>query len=118
MDLDIGEPYLNDTNNTVDVDNEYAFKQIINGLFNCQRGSEPLHPMYGFDLYKAIRESAIPKSEMFIKSLVTDALDPRKELTISSVEAIQAERKDDNTMYVQIELTSILGDHTSVENEL
>jgi len=118
MDLDTGDPYLDENGNTVEVDNAYAFSQIIDGLLNCQPGSELLNPFYGFDLISAIRESSIPDSELFIESLITDALDPQKEKLISKIDMIQAWRSDNTTMKVYIAVTSIIGETYEGESEI
>lgn len=118
MDLDTGEPYLDENGNTVEVDEAYAFSQIIDGLLNCQPGSELLNPFYGFDLISAIRESSIPDSELFIESLITNALDPEKEKLIAKIDMIQAWREDNNTMKVYIAVTSIIGETYEGESEI
>jgi len=118
MDLETGDPYLDENNNTVKVDSAYAFGQIIDGLLNCQPGSELLNPFYGFDLSTAIRQSSIPDSELFMESLITEALDPEKEKLISKVDMIQAWRENNNTMKVYIAVTSIIGETYSAENEI
>ena len=110
IDSNTGEPYLDEYNNTVQVDNERGFQQIIDGLFNCELGSEPMNPFYGFDLKSAIREASFPNSEMYIESLVTQALNPQIEkliLKIEYIEALMVERE----MRVTIEVSSVLNDN-------
>ena len=118
MDLSTGDPYLDENGNTVEVDKKYAFNQIIDGLLNCQVGSELLNPFYGFDLNSAVRESSIPESELFIESLVTNALDPEKEKLIAKIDMIQAWREDNNTMKVYISVISIIGETYQGESEI
>ena len=118
MDLETGEPYLDENGNTVEVEDGYAFNQIIDGLLNCQPGSELLNPFYGFDLHSAIRESSVPNSELFIESLVTNALDPEKEKLISKIDMVQAWREDNDTMKVYMAVTSILGETYELESEI
>jgi len=112
-----GEPYLDEYNNTVPVDNERGFQQILDGLFNCELGSEPMNPFYGFDLKSAIRESSYTNAEMYIESLVTQALDPQVEKLISKIEYVEAIQVD-NEMHVTIEVTSVLNDNVSTEINL
>ena len=118
MDLDTGEIYLDENGNTVEVDTEYAFNQVIDGLLNCQPGSELLNPYYGFDLNTAIRESSVPNAELFIESLVVDALDPDKEKLISKIDMLQVWREENNQMRIYISLTSILGETYELESEI
>lgn len=118
MDLGTGDPYLDENGNTVEVEKTYAFSQIIDGLLNCQPGSELLNPFYGFDLNSAIRESSIPDSELFIESLIADALDPEKEKLISKIDMIQVWRENNNTMKVYIAVTSIIGETYEGESEI
>lgn len=117
MDNVTGDPYLDEFNNTVQVDNERGFMQIIDGLFNCELGSEPMNPFYGFDLQSAIRESSYPNSEMYIEALVIQALDPQIEKLISKVEYVEARQVGDE-MHVTIEVTSVLNDNITFELDL
>ena len=107
LDLRTGDPILED-GEFVELENDYGFYQIIDNLLNCQLGSEPFNPFYGFDLTTAIRMSSEGSSPMFIEALLADALDSNKEKLISNVESIQAERYDD---YIQAEVSvrSIFG---------
>ena len=118
MDLETGDPYLDENGNTVEVDKAYAFNQIIDGLLHCQPGSELLNPFYGFDLISAVRESSVPESELFIESLVTNALDPEKEKLIAKVDMIQAWRDENDSMKVFIAVTSIIGETYEGESEI
>jgi len=108
-----GEPYLDEYNNTVQVDNDRAFEQIIDGLFHCDISSEPMNPFYGFDLKSAIRESSYANSEMYVESLVTQALEPQIERLISKIEYVQA-KQIGNEMHVTIEVSSILNDNVTI----
>ena len=76
-----------------------------------------MNPAYGFDLTSAIRESSYANSEMFIESLVTQALNPQVEKLISKVEYIEATRVD-NEMQVKIDVTSVLNDNVTTEINL
>jgi phage baseplate assembly protein W len=118
MDLETGDPYLDENGNTVKVTKDFAFGQIIDGLLHCQPGSELLNPYYGFDLNSAIRESSIPDAELFIESLVTDALDPKKEKLIAKINMVQAWRENNNNMKVYIAVTSIIGETYDGESEI
>lgn len=117
IDSSTGEPYLDEYNNTVQVDNDRGFQQIIDGLFNCELGSEPMNPFYGFDLKSAIREASYTNSEMFIESLITQALDPQIEKLISKIEYVEAIQVG-NEMHVTIEVTSVLNDNVVTELNL
>ena len=113
IDSSTGEPYLDEYNNTVPVDNERGFQQIIDGLFNCEVGSEPMNPFYGFDLKSAIREASFTGSEMYIEALITQALDPQLEKLISKVEYVEAVQNG-KEMNVTIEVSSVLNDNIQV----
>lgn len=117
MDNETGDPVLNEYNNTIEVDDVFAFEQIIDGLFHCKPGSEYLHPSYGFPLQDAIRNSSVMDSEMYIESLVVQALDPKVEKTIKSLDYVQATR-DNNEMNVNITITSVLDDSITSNIEL
>lgn len=117
IDSSTGEPYLDEYNNTVPVDNDRGFQQIIDGLFNCELGSEPMNPFYGFDLKSAIRESSYANSEMYIESLVTQALNPQVEKLISKIEYVEALQVG-NEMHVTIEVSSVLNDNITTELNL
>lgn len=112
MDLNTGDPYLDENGNSVDVDNNKAFEQIIDGLFHCDVGSEIFHPEYGFDLRSALRDSYLEDAELFIESLVADALNENNEKLISKVDYIEAQRDEDDpsAMAVTIVVTSVLQD--------
>ena len=117
IDSNTGEPYLDEYNNTVQVDNERGFQQIIDGLFNCELGSEPMNPFYGFDLKSAIREASFPNSEMYIESLVTQALNPQIEKLISKIEYVKADRIE-KEIHVTIEVSSVLNDNITTDLDL
>ena len=114
MDRNTGDILLDTKNNVVEVDNKNAFQQILIGIFNCDIRSELLSPGYGFDLKRALRESYIEDSEMFIESLVMEALDPEKEKLISKVNYIKA-TKNGSEMNVTIQVTSIFQDVVVME---
>jgi len=117
VDMDTGNPVLDvETGLLIPVDDETALKQIIFMLLNCQPGSEILHPEYGFDLETALRISDMEESEMFIESLLTDALDPKKEKLISNVNYIKATKDGDDPrkMNVIINLNTISGENITI----
>lgn len=117
LDLDTGDIVLDEYNNVIEIDNKTAFEQIIDGIFHCQVGSEKFNPAYGFDLESALRNSGVRDSEMFIEYLVAQALDKNKEKLISSLDFVKATR-DGRTMYVDINVNSILNDNISLKTEL
>jgi len=114
MDEETGDPALDPNNNTIPVHDEMGFQQIIDGLFHCDVGSERWNPYYGFDLRSAIRESGTPNSEMFIESLVIQALNSNVEKLISTVEDLRAV-KDGRNMNVTVIVSSILNDSVIFE---
>lgn len=121
VDMDTGDPVIDlDTGLTVEVDAETAIKQIIYGLLNCQPGSEILNMYYGFDLESAIRLSDQNEAELFIETLLIDALDPMKERLISEVTYLRAIRDEDNPrlMNVNISITTITGESIEIESTL
>ena len=109
MDRNTGDILLDWKNNVVKIDNKNAFEQILIGVFHCDVGSEILNAAYGFDLKRALRESYIEDSEMFIESLVMEALNPEKEKLISKVNYIKASRNG-KQMDVIVQVTSIFQD--------
>lgn len=117
VDVDTGNPVLDvETGLLIPVDDETAVKQIIYMLLNCQPGSEIMHPYYGFDLESALRLSDMEESEMFIETLLADALDPKKEKLISNVNYIKATRdgNDPRKMNVIINLNTISGENINI----
>lgn len=121
LDMDTGDPVIDpDTGLTVEVDAETAIKQIIYGVLNCQPGSEILNMYYGFDLESAIRLSDQSEAELFIETLLIDALDPMKERLISEVTYLRAVRDEDNPsrMNVNISITTITGETIEIESTL
>ena len=117
VDVDTGNPVLDvETGLLIPVDDETAIRQIIFMLLNCQPGSELLHDQYGFDLETALRLSDMEENEMFIESLLTDALDPKKEKLISNVNFIKATRDEINPrkMNVSINLDTITGENITI----
>jgi len=117
VDMDTGNPVLDvDTGLLIPVDDETAVRQIIFMLLNCQPGSEIMHPYYGFDLESALRLSNMNESEMFIETLLADALDPKKEKLISNVNYIKATRDkiDPRKMNVSINLDTITGQNITI----
>lgn len=117
VDLDTGNPVLDvDTGLLIPVDDETAVRQIIFMLLNCRPGSEIMHPYYGFDLESALRLSDMNESEMFVETLLADALDPKKEKLISNVNYIKATRDitDPRKMNVTINLDTITGQNITI----
>ena len=117
VDVDTGNPVLDvETGLLIPVDDETAVKQIIYMLLNCQPGSEIMHPYYGFDLESALRLSDMEESEMFIETLLADALDPKKEKLISNVNYIKATRDGDDPrkMNVTINLNTVSGENINI----
>jgi len=117
VDLDTGNPVLDvETGILIPVDDETAVRQIIFMLLNCQPGSEIMHPHYGFDLEAALRLSDMEESEMFVESLLADALDPKKEKLISNVNYIKATRDENDLrkMNVTVNLDTISGENITI----
>ena len=115
--MDTGNPVLDvETGLLIPVDDETAVRQIIFMLLNCQPGSELMHPYYGFDLESALRLSNMEESEMFIETLLADALDPKKEKLISNVNYLKATRDgtDPRKMNVTINLDTISGQNITI----
>lgn len=112
-----GDIVLDENNNTIEVDNERAFKQIIDGLFHCDVGSEIMNPEYGFDLKGALQESYGNASEESIESFVIQALDNEREKLISTIEYVQADR-DGSNMNVTVIVTSILNDSVQLNESV
>ena len=117
MDRNTGDILLDSKNNVVKIDNKNAFQQILIGIFNCDLRSEVINPAYGFDLKRALRESYVQDSEMFIESLVIDALNPENEKLISKVNYLKASRSG-RQMNVTIQVTSLFQDVVIMEEEI
>ena len=117
VDVDTGNPVLDvDTGLLIPVDDETAIRQIIFMLLQCQPGSELLHPYYGFDLESVLRLSNMDEVEMFIESLLADALDPKKEKLISNVNYIKAtkDETDKRKINVTFNLDTISGQNITI----
>jgi len=117
VDVETGNPVLDvETGNLIPVDDETAIRQIIFMLLNCQPGSELLHQYYGFDLETALRLSSMEETEMFIESLLADALDPKKEKLISNVNFIKATKDETNPrkVNVTVNLDTISGENITI----
>lgn len=117
VDVETGNPVLDtETGNLIPVDDETAIRQIIFMLLNCQPGSELLHNQYGFDLETALRISHMEEVEMFIESLLADALDPKKEKLISNVNFIKATRDeiDPRKINVSLNIDTISGENITI----
>lgn len=125
LDLDTGDLYLEksiedpdkDTCNTVQVDNYVGFKQVVDGLLHCIPGSEPLHPEYGFDLRNALRMKGRESNDMSLEAIFVDALSPRKEKLIQSIENLKVDISK-RTARVNIHLISIFNDSTQFQSDL
>lgn len=117
MDSETGDIVLDENNNTIEVDDSRAFKQIVDGLLHCDVGSEIFNSEYGFDLTTAIRESYTLDSALLIESLIVQALDKKKEMLISSLDYIEAVR-DGSDMNVTIVVTSILNDNVEISTNI
>ena len=117
VDVDTGNPVFDvETGLLIPVDDETAIRQIIFMLLNCQPGSEMLHRNYGFDLETALRITDMGEAEMFIESLLADALDPKKEKLISNVQYINAVRDgtDLRKINVTVNLDTISGENITI----
>lgn len=117
VNVETGNPVIDiETGLLIPVDDETAIRQIIFMLLNCQPGSELLHRYYGFDLETALRLSGMDENEMFIESLLADALDPKKEKLISNVNFIRAVRDetDPRKMNVTVNLDTISGENITI----
>ena len=114
LDLRIGDPILED-GDFVQLDKNYAFYQIITNLLNCQVGSEIWNQAYGFDAEEALRMHTRGAPEKIIESLMADALDPKKELLIFTVDYITAIR-DGQEINIKFSVQSRMG--TLVQSEL
>jgi len=108
IDLRTGDPIIGENGDYVQVDNNYAFYQIITQLLNCQTTSEVWNLYYGFDLRAAIRLNSEGAPENLIEGLVADALDDLKERLIFNIDYIKATR-DGQQMNVKFAVQSKLG---------
>ena len=120
LDLRTGDPIIGDDGDYVQVDDNYAFYQIIDNLLHCQTGSEVWNIYYGFDLESAIRLNSAGAPAEIIESLVADAIDPNKEQLIYKVDYLSAYRDEDNPQQMRIRLSvqSILGSIVSLEENV
>lgn len=114
---EVGDVYLDEYNNTVKVSNKVAFEQILDGLIHCDLGSEIMNQMYGFDLKTAIRESYTENAEMFIESLIAQAINPETERLIASLNYVKATRSG-REMNVMIQVTSIFNETATITGDI
>lgn len=108
LDLRTGDPIIGEDGDYVQVDDNYAFYQIITQLLHCQTGSEIWNIYYGFDLQTAITLNSEGAPENIIEGLVADALDDQKERLIFNIDYIKATR-DGQIMSVKFAVQSKLG---------
>jgi len=108
IDLRTGDPIIGEDGDYVQVDNNYAFYQIITQLLHCQVGTEIWHNYYGFDLEEAIKMNSQGAPEQSIEGLVADALDSQKEQLIFNIDYIKGER-DGQQMKIKFAVQSKLG---------
>ena len=113
LDLRTGDPILED-GDYIQIENDYAFYQIINNLLNCEVGSEVWNIYYGFSLMDAVRVNSSGAPVEILKSLLSDALDPKKEKLIYAINAIEAWR-DGQQAHLKFSLQSKFG--TTIELE-
>lgn len=116
LDLRTGDPILED-GDYIQIEDDYAFYQIIDNLLNCQSGSEIWNIYYGFDLKGAIRINSSGAPTEIIKSLLADALDPAKERLIYTIDTIEAWR-DGQQLHMKIVVQSKLGTTAIIEEEI
>ena len=108
IDLRTGDPILGEDGDFVEVENNYAFYQIITQLLECQTGSEIWNIYYGFDLEEAIRMNSDGVPANVIEGLIADALDSQKERLIFTIDYLKAERVGQQ-MNVKFAVQSRLG---------
>lgn len=113
LDLRTGEPIL-ENGDYIEIDDNYAFYQIIDNLLNTQTGSEIWNIYYGFDLRSAIRINSQGAPTEIIKSLLADALDSNKERLIYAIDTIESWR-DGQQLHFKIAVKSKLGDLVVLE---
>lgn len=113
LDLRTGDPILED-GDYIQIEDDYAFYQIIDNLINCQTGSEIWNVYYGFDLQGAIRINSAGAPTEIVKSLLADALDPAKERLIYTIDTIEAWR-DGQQLHMKVAVQSKLGTTAIIE---
>ena len=113
LDLRTGDPIL-ENGDYIEIEDNYAFYQIIDNLLNTQPGSEIWNVYYGFDLRSAVRLNSGGEPTEVIKSLLVDALDPAKERLIFAIDSIEAWR-DGQQLRFKIAVQSKLGDIVILE---
>jgi len=116
LDLRTGDPVL-ENGDYVEVEDDYAFYQIIDNLINCQLGSEIWNIYYGFDLTSAIKFNSSGAPTEMIKSLLADALDPNKERLIYIIDYIEAYR-DGQQLYMKFAVQSKMGNIIQIEETI
>ena len=117
IDLRSGDVILGEDGDYVQVDDNYAFYQIITQLLNCQKGSEVWNRYYGFDLENAIRMNSDGAPESVIDGLIADALNDQKEVLIYNINYIKSTR-DGQEMNVKFAVQSKLGSIVTSEMSL
>lgn len=119
LDLRTGDPIL-ENGDYIQVDDNYAFYQIIDNLLNCQLRSEIWNIYYGFDLQEAIKMNSGGAPVEIIESLLADALDPEKEILIYRIISLEAYRDENDPQRVRarFSLQSRLGGIITIEQTL
>jgi len=113
LDLRTGDPIL-ESGDYIEVEDKYAFYQIIDNLLNTQTGSEIWNLYYGFDLREAIKMNSNGTPTEVVKSLLADALNPAKERLIYAIDSIEAWR-DGQQLHLKMSVQSKLGDLIMIE---
>lgn len=110
IDLRTGEPAINLDGSIEKITIDRAFYQMIDCLFHTPLLSEPLNPTWGLDHRGIIKASSNPNWEAIIKYMVVEALSPRKEPTITSINSVGVERNTNgNTLTIKTEVASTYG---------
>jgi len=117
LDLRTGDPILGSNGDYIQVNDNYAFYQIVDNLLNCQTGSEIWNIYYGFDLEQAIRLHSQGAPSQLVESLLADALSQEKEILIAQVDYLNVKRVGQE-LKVTISVQSRFGSIISLQETL
>lgn len=117
LDLRTGSICFDKNGNLIRVNNDYGFRQLLDNLFHTVVQSEILAPNWGFDLRNVIRKSHLPGIEMYIQSLVAEALDREIEPTIAEVNYIDVKKSltEPRRMNIEISVRSVFDNTTTLQ---
>lgn len=115
IDLNTGEPLLDFNGNLVPASLSRSFNQYLDVLFHTPILEEQLIPTWGLDIRSIMQVSSSTMWEEMIKYIFVEALDPKREPLVDSIQEIKISR-DGAELSVDIHVLSTFG--TNSRNEV